>query len=91
MRIKSDKRRLLQIFLNFMSNSMKFTSKNGYIKVIVQLVEQHDIHSETVYSKFSKIVKRNTNNSRGADLPSKYVKLNIIFEDNGAGISEDNI
>ena len=35
-----DKRRILQILLNFLSNSLKFTGKGGFIKVHLRLLEQ---------------------------------------------------
>lgn len=63
------------MFLNFMSNSMKFTAKQGYIKLIVQLVEQQD---------------RQGFRAQQENIPT-YIKLNLIFEDNGAGISEENL
>ena len=35
-----DKRRMLQILLNFLSNGIKFTKQNGFIRIKLQVLEQ---------------------------------------------------
>lgn len=42
-KILNDKRRFLQILLNFISNSLKFTSKNGFIKVHLLVLQEQKI------------------------------------------------
>jgi signal transduction histidine kinase len=44
--IFSDKRRMLQILLNFISNSLKFTQKGGYILVRLRVLEEQVIDSK---------------------------------------------
>ena len=38
--IHGDKRRYLQIFLNFLSNSLKFTNKEGRVTVALKILNQ---------------------------------------------------
>lgn len=42
-KIHSDKRRTLQILLNFISNSLKFTSCKGFIKVKLSVLEEQQL------------------------------------------------
>jgi signal transduction histidine kinase/CheY-like chemotaxis protein len=44
----SDSMRLKQIFINILSNSIKFT-KNGYIKLFVECVYKNDIYCEILF------------------------------------------
>lgn len=43
--VYNDKRRFLQIFLNFISNSLKFTSQGGFIKVHMKILEEQATES----------------------------------------------
>jgi signal transduction histidine kinase len=42
--IHGDKRRFLQILLNFLSNSIKFTDKNGSITVSIKVLDHQLKH-----------------------------------------------
>lgn len=61
-----DKRRLLQVFLNFLSNAMKFTPNGGYIKVHLRVMEeqrvlkddQKDVSPEIKNKSSSELVKK---------------------------------
>lgn len=48
--IYGDERRYKQIFLNFLSNSLKFTNKKGKITVFIKIVNQQIIQSHQVMS-----------------------------------------
>lgn len=39
-KVHGDKGRILQILLNIISNSLKFTPSQGYVKVILNIVEE---------------------------------------------------
>ena len=41
-RIFSDKRRIIQILLNLISNSLKFTNSGGFIAVHIQVMQEQD-------------------------------------------------
>lgn len=105
-KVHSDRRRLLQIFLNFLSNSLKFTRPNGYIKMQLIVQEEQssssDDHHDSkdnldfrVNSSKSMIVqKKNIMSSiimKQEKNVKKYIKLQIRIEDNGVGISEENL
>ena len=38
--IKSDEKRIQQVFLNVLANALKFTDKNGKINVEVELIKK---------------------------------------------------
>jgi signal transduction histidine kinase len=42
-RVVIDIRRMLQVLLNFISNSLKFTPKNGFIKVHLRILEEQKV------------------------------------------------
>ena len=44
--IHGDQRRFLQIFLNFMSNSLKFTDKGGKVTIDIKVLDHQKIHSQ---------------------------------------------
>ena len=41
-RVKTDQKRLQQVLLNLISNSIKFTNRNGTIKIKVELIKEID-------------------------------------------------
>lgn len=41
--VLGDQRRYLQIILNFLSNSLKFTNKNGSIRIVVKVLDHQQI------------------------------------------------
>lgn len=43
-KVYCDKRRMMQILLNFLSNSIKFTSKNGFIKIHLHVIEEQTVN-----------------------------------------------
>lgn len=45
-KIYSDKRRTLQFLLNFVSNSLKFTPNNGFIKVHLKVLEEQQLETQ---------------------------------------------
>lgn len=100
------------MLLNFISNSMKFTNKGGFIKITVKILEEQVIESQHDTSKdlkrvstyksieLSKIHQRKSSLQNIHCSPEfidestrvmKYIKLQLIIEDNGVGISKTNI
>ena len=49
--ISGDDNRYLQILLNFLSNSLKFTPTNGSVKVVLKLIDTQAIENETPKGK----------------------------------------
>lgn len=45
-KVFSDRRRMLQILVNFISNSIKFTKKDGFIKVHLKVLEEQSLEKE---------------------------------------------
>jgi two-component system, sensor histidine kinase and response regulator len=39
-KVKSDKRRMVQIMLNFLSNSLKFTNDGGFVKIQLKVLQE---------------------------------------------------
>lgn len=61
--IHGDERRYLQILLNFLSNSLKFTNRNGCIKVIVKILDHQSISTKAPQKrKPSRPKKKNSSN-----------------------------
>ena len=103
-KIYSDKRRTLQILLNFISNSVKFTSNKGFIKVKLAVLEEQQLEVQKEEPKvimpdpmmLTKI-KRSVSNAEFSRVSqtqnkdvTKYIKMRMSIEDNGVGISAEN-
>jgi signal transduction histidine kinase len=102
-RVVIDIRRMLQVLLNFISNSLKFTPKNGFIKVHLRILEEQKVQVKKVPGRkkstslsfmkprsFSFNDKIKDNSQVLAD-QLKYIKFEIEVEDSGVGIAEENI
>lgn len=96
-KVHLDKKRMLQILLNFISNSLKFTKQQGFVKVHLKLLEEQELEEQfklnskrslkRTYSMQSP-TKRTPNILNQQQIPiQKYIKVQIIVEDNGVGIS----
>jgi signal transduction histidine kinase len=59
-RIYNDKRRFLQIFLNFLSNSIKFTSFGGFIKIHLKIIEEQISDNSNLLNPSSKPSREET-------------------------------
>ena len=79
-----------------MSNSIKFTGLNGTIKVILRIVEEQIDDSERKVKRqpirrTSQILERKDYLGSEIKEKSKWIKLQMIIEDSGVGISQQNI
>ena len=43
--VTTDKRRILQLLLNFISNSIKFSNQDGIIKILLNVVNEYKMES----------------------------------------------
>lgn len=74
--VYADTHRIEQIISNLVSNALKFTPKDGSIKIIAKTVEEGEIDTENLISPIQKI-------------QGKYIKISVI--DTGIGIKKENI
>ena len=74
--VYADTHRIEQIISNLVSNALKFTPKDGSIKIIAKTVEEGEIDTENLISPIQKIQGR-------------YIKISVI--DTGIGIKKENI
>lgn len=91
-RVYSDQKRLLQMILNFVSNSLKFTPNNGFIKVALNLLEEQVITKSYKNLNDSEIINADHENLLNPiHDEEKYIKFAINISDSGMGISKENI
>ena len=102
--IVCDKRRIMQILLNFISNSLKFTPRKGHIRVRLDVLQQQsidqidqsqleiDILTSEPMQKSCSIPAASIVDSRKEqnEETTKYIKLRMSIEDDGVGISKDS-
>jgi len=96
--LMGDQQRVEQVFLNIVSNSLKFTPQRGKIKIYIKVQEQN-----LVLEKFNNDILRGSNFSDARDilnldlieqrdiLEGKYVRVEISIVDDGQGISKEGI
>lgn len=80
----------MQILLNFLSNSIKFTNEEGYIKVSFKILEEIAMQSSFPMDDFDNQINTDQNMNVDEEI-KKNIKLEIAIQDTGAGISKDNI
>lgn len=55
--IFSDERRIQQILLNILSNALKFTNKDGQIKILVKILSKQSENNKQAIDQLEKEVK----------------------------------
>jgi len=91
--IQGDKRRYMQVLLNFISNSLKFTNENGRVSVSISLMGDQAVQDMDMLSQFSedgseKFEEGSALHTKGREF---YVSFNLEVTDTGIGISEEGI
>ena len=105
-KVYSDQQRFMQIMLNFLSNSLKFT-KNADIRVHLKVLEEQNsdplevpkakerqrprLKKSNSQRQLVRTVSLMLNENEGVREQSKYVKIQIIIDDQGSGISKEGI
>lgn len=93
--VHGDKSRYMQIFLNFLSNAIKFTQPGGKISLRIVILEIQNIAQSTEGIKIGEAVKiyqasQDFKLSRSSEVLKRQLKFAIEFQDTGVGISEEN-
>ena len=89
--IQGDENRFLQVIINFLSNSIKFSKTDSEIKIYLTLNQQHQLNVQDFQTLQEEQEEVENNQVQLKRHLTNYIKFSISIEDFGVGIPPEKL